>query len=97
IDVIVQQAGRLQMTASVLPEQTAEELAEVDGVAALWPVLIEVVSLLDDDMLGVVVQGWPPQSEPVQRLELVRGTSLSDPQGRQVLVGARLAAALGVD
>ncbi len=97
IDVIVQQAGRLQLTSSALPEQLGQELAAVEGVAAVYPALIEVLSLLEDDLLGVVVQGWPPESEPVRRLDLVSGTRFSDPQARQVVVGARLAAAMNLN
>ncbi len=96
IDVIVQQAGRLQMTASVLPENLENQIAAIDGVAAVYPALIEVLSLLEDDMMGVVVQGWPPQSEPIRRLELVSGTRFTDTEARQVIVGTRLAAAMGV-
>lgn len=96
IDVIVQQAGRLQMTSSSLPEQLEQELAAVDGVAAVYPALIEVLSLLEDDMMGVVVQGWSPESEPVRRLEIVSGTRFSEPLARQVVVGSRLAAAMNL-
>jgi putative ABC transport system permease protein len=96
IDVIVQQPGRLQMTSSVLPENLAAELAAIEGVTAVYPALIEVLSLLEDDMMGVVVQGWSPQSEPVQRLQLISGTRFTQPDARQALVGNRLAAALNV-
>lgn len=97
IDVIVQQAGRLQMTSSVLPENLAEQVANIEGVAAVYPALIEVLSLLEDDLMGVVVQGWPPGSEPINRLELVSGTRFTDPQARQVIVGAKLAKAMALD
>ena len=97
IDVIVQQAGRLQMTSSALPENLGEQIAAVDGVAAVYPALIEVLSLLEDDMMGVVVQGWPPESEPLRRLEIVSGTRFSAPQARQVIVGTKLAAAMNLN
>ena len=97
IDVIVQQAGRLQMTSSALPENLGEQIAAVDGVAAVYPALIEVLSLLEDDMMGVVVQGWPPESEPLRRLELVSGTRFSAPKARQVIVGTKLAAAMNLN
>ncbi len=97
IDVIVQQAGRLQMTSSVLPENLGQEIAAVEGVAAVYPALIEVLSLLEDDMMGVVVQGWPPQSAAIERLEIVSGTRFTDPEARQVIVGARLAAAMNLN
>jgi len=97
IDVIVQQAGRLQMTSSALPENLGAQIAAVDGVAAVYPALIEVLSLLEDDMMGVVVQGWPPESAPLRRLEIVSGTRFSAPQARQVIVGTKLATAMNLN
>lgn len=96
VDVMVQQAGRLQMASSVLPESLRESIAGVEGVAAVHPSLIEVLSLIQDDLMGVVVQGWPPDSEPVRRLPIVAGTAFSEPDAREVVVGQRLAAALKV-
>lgn len=96
IDVMVQQAGRLQMTSSVLSENLLAEIESTEGVAEVYPALIEVLSLLKDDMMGVVVQGWPPDSEPIRRLKWAAGGPYSDAEAREVLVGGRLAAAMGV-
>lgn len=96
IDIMVQQAGRLQMTSSVLPESLGDRIAAVDGVAAVHPALFEVLSLIQDDMVGVVVQGWPPDSESIRRLNFVEGGPFTQPDARQVMVGTRLAAALNV-
>jgi putative ABC transport system permease protein len=96
IDIMVQQAGRLQMTSSVLPESLGASIAAVDGVTEVHPALFEVVSLIEDDMVGVVIQGWPPDSEPIRRLKWVDGGPFTLPDARQVMVGTRLAAALNV-
>lgn len=96
IDVMVQQAGRLQMTSSVLSETLRADIESTEGVAEVYPALIEVLSLLKDDMMGVVVQGWPPDSEPIRRLKWAAGGPYSDAEAREVLVGGRLAAAMGV-
>lgn len=96
IDIMVQQAGRLQMTSSVLPEELGQQIGAVDGVDQVYPALFEVMSLIKDDMMGVVIQGWPPGSEPVQRLQWVDGGPFTEPDARQVMVGTRLAAALNV-
>lgn len=96
IDIMVQQAGRLQMTSSVLPESLAPRIEVVEGVAAVHPALFEVLSLIPDDMVGVVIQGWPPASEPIRRLKWVDGGPFTQPDARQVMVGTRLAAALNV-
>ena len=96
IDIMVQQAGRLQMTSSVLPESLGASIADVDGVAAVYPALFEVISLIEGDMVGVVIQGWPPDSEPIRRLTWADGGPFTQPDARQVMVGTRLAAALNV-
>lgn len=96
IDIMVQQAGRLQMTSSVLPESLGATIASVDGVAAVHPGLFEVLSIIENDMVGVVIQGWPPASEPIRRLVWSEGGPFTQPDARQVMVGMRLAAALNV-
>lgn len=97
IDVMVQQSGRLQMASSVLPESLGDKIAAVEGVAAVYPSLIEVLSMLPDDMMGVVVQGWPAKSEPLLRLDLIAGGLFESSTAREVVVGKRLAAALAVE
>lgn len=94
IDLMVHQSGRVQMTASVLPEVLKEEIANIEGVAAVYPSLIDVVSLLEDDMMGVVIQGWPPDSAPVHELNVVQGRAFGADDRRIILLGKRLAAAL---
>lgn len=97
IDIMIQQAGRLQMTSSVLPESLGTRIAGVEGVAAVHPALFEVLSIIEDDMVGVVIQGWPPHSEPIRRLKWVAGGPFTQPDAREVMVGTRLAAALNVE
>ncbi len=96
IDIVVQQGGRLQMISSVLPQSLGESIAQVDGVWQVHPVLFEGLSLIPDDMVGVVVQGWEPDSPAVQQLNYIRGARLESPTARQAVVGNRLAEALSV-
>jgi putative ABC transport system permease protein len=95
IDLLVHQSGRVQMTSSVLEESLGPQIAEVDGVAEVYPSLIDVLSLLDNDMMGVPVQGWPDGSLPIQQLEIGEGRRFTAEDERPVLLGARLAAAAG--
>jgi len=48
IDLLVHQAGRVQMTSSVLPEALERKIAEVPGVAEVYPSLVDMLSLLED-------------------------------------------------
>jgi putative ABC transport system permease protein len=95
IDLLVHQSGRVQMTSSVLPASLGEEIASVEGVAEAYPSLIDVLSLLENDMMGVPVQGWPDASLPLQQLEIVAGRNFTPADRRPLLLGQRLAAAAG--
>jgi putative ABC transport system permease protein len=57
--------------------------------------LIDVLSLLENDMMGVPVQGWPDASLPLQQLEIVAGRNFTPADRRPLLLGQRLAAAAG--
>ncbi len=95
IDLMVSQSGRVQLTSSVLAESLADEIARLDGVAQAYPSLIDALSLDDGDMMGVVIQGWPVSSQPLRSLELTEGQPLSDSGPPAVLMGRRLAEAMG--
>lgn len=93
IDLLVHQAGRVQMTSSVLPEALETKIAEVPGVAAVYPSLVDMLSLLEDDMMGIPVQGWPLGSLPLAELKIIEGRGMLPDDQQPVMLGARLATA----
>lgn len=95
IDVLVHQAGRVQMTSSVLPASLGPQLAAVPGVQHVYPSMIDVLSLLEDDLMGIAIQGWQVGSLPMRELNIVEGRTLAEGDSRAVLLGSRLAAATG--
>lgn len=96
VDIIVHQAGRVQMTQSVLPESLASQLSSIAGVADVYPSLLEVISLSENDITGITIQGWPTDSVPLRELKVVEGRMFSAADQRPVVLGSRLAAALNV-
>ena len=96
VDLIVHQAGRVQMTNSVLEESMDATIAKIPGVAQVYPSLLEVISLVENDIAGITVQGWPTGSVPLQELKVTVGRMFDDNDARPVLLGSRLAAALNV-
>lgn len=96
VDLIVHQAGRVQMIQSVLPESMGTELAAVAGVAKVYPSLLEVISLSENDITGVTIQGWPADSVPLEELKIVQGRMFETSDQRPVVLGSRLAAALDI-
>lgn len=95
VDILVHQAGRVQMTASVLPEVLEERIQQVPGVATVDPSLLDVLSLLEGDLMGIAIQGWPVGSLPLQQMKIVNGRMFTADDRRVILIGARLAAATG--
>ncbi len=92
IDLLVYQSGKVQITASSLPEKLGERISQLDNVAEASPVLSEVLSLIENDLVGVSVQGWQPDSFMMRDLTIESGRKLTDDDRRQVLLGAALAA-----
>lgn len=94
VDLIVHQAGRVQMTQSVLEQSFGDQLRKVDGVSAVYPSLLEVVSLGENDIAGVTIQGWQTDSVALQELNIAQGRMFNDEDQRPIVLGSRLAAVL---
>jgi putative ABC transport system permease protein len=94
IDLIVHQAGRVQMTASSLPQSLETEMLSVPGVVEVYPSLLDVISLIDDDIMGITIQGWPDDSLPLKDLRISSGRPFQAGDRRVVAIGDRLAAAI---
>lgn len=94
VDLVVLQAGKMQQAMSVLPESLGERLAELPEIESFSPGLSDVVSLGGQDMLGVVIQAWPRDSEMVEQFEIVEGKPLAVSPPRHILLGRSLATAL---
>lgn len=91
VDLVVLQAGKMQQMMSVLPESLGEQLAALDGVETVTPFLMDVVSLSQEDVMGVTIQGWPQDSPQWDQYELIDGQPLEASGPKSLLVGKRLA------
>ncbi len=91
IDLLVYQSGRVQLMSSVLPESLGKKIATLEHVSEVSPVLTEVLSLTEGDLVGVTVQGWQAGSTMMQSLDIVEGRLLQADDRRGVLLGASLA------
>lgn len=95
VDILVLQAGKVQQTMSVLPESLGDRLAEIPEIESFAPALTDVVSLGQEDMMGVTIQAWPLDSPLINDFTLIEGEYICDCGPKSLLVGKALATALG--
>ncbi len=94
VAIIVQQQGKKQRLTSVLEVELGEKIAEIPGVEAVNPGLVDFTSLegLPD---AVILNGWRPGSPLMQKLKIMPGgRNIRPGDERCVLLGEQLAIAL---
>jgi len=88
-DVIVTEAGALDLLSSIIPDAAAADFARLDGVGDAAPELSRLTALANGGSAMVV--SWPGEAYPWATLDLVSGR-LPGPDDREVVVvGASLA------
>jgi putative ABC transport system permease protein len=96
VDIIVQQRGVKQKLTSVLESKLEDDIAKIPGVKQINSGLVDFTSMDELGPVGVLVQGWEPNSPLMQALDVQPGGHLltyDDKKG--VLLGERLATSLG--
>jgi putative ABC transport system permease protein len=95
VDVVVTRGRSADRMTSELDQGLGAKIAQLPNVAAVEPVLLDVVSLEELGPVGVVVQGLEPASSLVRERQLIAGTALVEGEKRVALLGRILAANLG--
>ena len=95
IDIVVSPKSKRTLL-GVVEESYAKQIETVEGVARVMPVLADLTSVSEQELLGCPVQGWPTSSPLLDQLELTAGTVISEEDGFQVMLGNSLAAKLGI-
>jgi putative ABC transport system permease protein len=91
VDLVVVRAGTMQRMASSMNEKLARRLAAMPGVAQVVPALTDVVSLGEEGLIGIPVNGWPAKSHVWDSLRIVDGRRLKADDRGCVLLGNLLA------
>lgn len=95
VDIIVQQRGVKQKLTSVLDAKVGDKLAKIPGVKQINSGLVDFTSMDELGPVGVLVQGWEPDSPLMQALDIQPGGHLLTHADRKgVLLGERLATSL---
>ena len=91
VDLIVNRAGATEKFSSSLDQRVRRRIQQLPGVKAVIPGLIDVVSIEEANLVGVVVQGRAADSMAFENLNIQHGRSLREGDDNKVLLGALLA------
>lgn len=91
VDMVVTKAKSPQRTNSTLPESMRERLAALPGVVSVEPVLIDLVSFPEENLIAVYILAWDPAGTMVGQLKIIDGEPLNPKHDQAVLLGQMLA------
>lgn len=91
LDMVVTKARSPQRTNSTLPESLGLRLRELSGVRHVEPMLLDMVSFPDDNLIAVYVLGWQPGGIMFEGVTLTAGRKLQRDDDRAVMLGTMLA------
>jgi putative ABC transport system permease protein len=91
IDIVVVRAGVSERITSSLSASSVGRLRELPDVAAAEGSLTEMVSLGERALIGIPMHGVDPTGLTAQKLDMVRGRTLTAEDRRTVLLGKALA------
>jgi putative ABC transport system permease protein len=96
VDLIVQQRGTAQKITSTLDAKIGDKIAKIPGVQQVNSGLVDFTTMEELGPVGVLVQGWEPNSPPMAELNILPGGHrLTAANKKGILLGERLATSLG--
>ena len=76
VDLVVQQRGVKQKLTSVLDASLGDQIAKIPGVKQVNSGLVDFTSMDELGPVGVLVQGWEPDSPLMKALDILPGGHL---------------------
>ncbi len=95
VDLVVTRAGVAQRVAGTLPAPLKDRLLRVAGVKGVEPMLVDVVSFEEKNLVAVYVMGWDVAGHMFDELHFTQGRKPLEGDVRPVVIGAGLAETLG--
>jgi len=95
IDLVVQRVGSKTELNNGLPHSLEEQISNLPGVSAVMGGLMDVVSLQDQGIPSVIINGWAPDSPLFAELKLTSGRLLQAGDHDKVRLGSGLAQSIG--
>ena len=95
IDLVVVRAGVSNRLTSNLDEALGDRLKRVPGVKKLARSLVETVSFEQENLVGVIVNGWEANGLLLGGIAIKQGRAISKEDDRAAMLGRVLAMSLG--
>jgi putative ABC transport system permease protein len=95
VDLVVNRAGAAQRVASTLNIGLKTRFEQLPGVKGVEPMLVDVVSFPDNNLVAVYVMGWDIHGHMYDELHFKSGRKPRPEDKRPVVLGAVLAETLG--
>ena len=89
--IVVQTRGKQQQLAGTLDESLGDKIAQIPGVKTILTSLSDMVAIEEAGSMGVVMQGWPPESANFNHIHIATGRTLTKADTKHVLLGSILA------
>lgn len=91
IDMVVLKSGRADQVYATLPEQLGAQIQAIPNVAAVCPMLFDVVTFVDSNLVGVFIEAWYADSPLFDRVKVLSGRKLAATDHFGVMLGKLLA------
>jgi len=95
VDLVVTRGGVAQRVAGTLPAPLKDRILRVPGVKGVEPILIDVVSFEEKNLVAVYVMGWDDAGHMFDELRFTSGRKPRAGDVRPAVIGAGLAETLG--
>jgi putative ABC transport system permease protein len=95
VDLVVTRAGVAQRVAGTLPAPLKDRIMRVPGVKGVEPMLVDVVSFEERNLVAVYVMGWDVAGHMFDELRFTSGRKPRAGDVRPAVIGAGLAGTLG--
>lgn len=93
-DVVITEAGALDLMSSIIPDSLAAEVSAIPGVAGAAPEITRLTTLNDGRSIAVVA--WPPGTFPWESLDVTAGRLPQAGDTQVVVLGEGLADRTGL-
>ncbi len=91
IDLVVLKSGRAEQVIATLPEKLGAQIKALPNVAAACPMLFDVVTFQDSDLVGVFIEAWYADSPLFDHVKVMTGRKFTASDQHVMMLGKLLA------
>jgi putative ABC transport system permease protein len=95
IDLVVLKSGRAEQVYATLPEKLGAQIKDLPNIEAVCPILFDVVTFEDSDLVGVFIEAWYADSPLFDRVKVLAGRKLAADSRYEAMLGKLLAQNMG--